>query len=127
MEMQRDSSIEKAKDAERRFHYITQIHNDIVSHLDAVPAAYTEELRQKVSEFALAESNQIQEQIQREKDDEELMHFHMLREYVDDYERKTRIRSLFFLMASIALWSCWNTSQNRKKKPKAAKSVNRKQ
>ena len=96
MEMQRDSSIEKAKDAERRFHYITQIHDDIVSHLDAVPAAYTEELRQKVSEFALAESNQIQEQIQREKDDEELMHFHMLREYVDDYERKNPNQELIF-------------------------------
>ena len=53
MEMQRDSSIEKAKDAERRFYYITQIHDDIVVHLDAVPAAYTKELRQKVSEFAL--------------------------------------------------------------------------
>ena len=96
MEMQRDSSLEKAKDAERRFHYITQIHNDIVSHLDAVPAAYTEELRQKVSEFALAESNQIQEQIQREKDDEDLMHFHMLREYVDEYERKNPNQELIF-------------------------------
>lgn len=107
MEMQRDSSIEKAKDAERRFYYITQIHDDIVVHLDAVPAAYTKELRQKVSEFALAESHQIQEQIraareleieqkQREKDDEDLMHFHMLREYVEDYERKNPNQELIF-------------------------------
>ena len=96
MEMQRDSSIEKAKDAENRFYYVTQKYDDIVTCLDAVPDSHAKELRQKVSEFALAESNQIQEQIQREKDDEDLMHFHMLREYVDDYERKNPNQELIF-------------------------------
>ena len=58
-------------------------------------------------QFALAESHQIQEQIraareleieqkQREKDDEDLMHFNMLREYVDDYERKNPNQELIF-------------------------------